>query len=92
MNTMSMPAYVFPENITSPAQRHRFTSLWEHMRIWLEERQLKRRLYGMEPHLLRDMGFDPEQIYGAYLGMPAEIHGDRFRGFFPLTDYRRWRQ
>ena len=91
MNTMTMPAHAAVQ-CAAADPRPQFTSLWQHLLTWRQQRQLRRKLYGIEPRLLLDMGLDPAQVYGADEGTLGEIHGDRFRGLFPLTNNRRRRQ
>jgi len=92
MNAMTMPVCAATRYAAIPDPKFQFTSLWQHLRIWHQERQLRRKLYGIEPRLLLDMGLDPAQVYGADEGALGEIHGDRFRGLLPLTNNRRRRQ
>ena len=91
MNAMTMTAHASIE-CGGVDPRFQFTSLWQHLLTWRQQRQLRRKLYGIEPRLLLDMGLDPAQVYGADEGTLGEIHGDRFRGLFPLTNNRRRRQ
>ncbi len=44
----------------------------------MEERRTIVRLSRYNPHLIRDMGLDPEAIYGALAGTWDEVHEDRF--------------
>ena len=58
--------------------------LWLALLRWRAAERQKRRLYGIEPRLLRDMGIDPAEVYDGFRGRPGEVHGDRFRGLdFP---------
>jgi uncharacterized protein YjiS (DUF1127 family) len=66
-------------------RRHplRVAALWSLLRKKAAQRNLRRQLYGIEPRLLDDMGFDPADVYDAFHGGVGEVHGDRFRGLFP---------
>ena len=55
-------------------------ALWRRLQKTLEDRRTLRKLYHLDPHVLRDMGFEPAEIYSAYEGAFGEVHGDRFRG------------
>ncbi len=57
-----------------------FSSVGQMVRRF-EERRTIVKLSRLDPHLIRDMGFDPAAIYGALEGSWDEVHGDRFRGF-----------
>jgi len=56
-------------------------ALWQRLQKRFEDRRTLRKLYHLDPHVLRDMGFEPAEIYSAYEGTFGEVHGDRFRGF-----------
>jgi uncharacterized protein YjiS (DUF1127 family) len=66
-----------------PAATLRVAALWSLLRKKAAQRNLRRQLYGIEPRLLDDMGFDPADVYDAFHGGIGEVHGDRFRGLFP---------
>ena len=53
--------------------------LWRTMAERFVRRRTLRKLYRLDPHILRDMGFDPAEVYGMYEGTLGEVHGDRFR-------------
>jgi uncharacterized protein YjiS (DUF1127 family) len=44
----------------------------------VEERRTIAKLSRLSPHLIRDMGLDPEAIRGALIGTWDEVHEDRF--------------
>jgi uncharacterized protein YjiS (DUF1127 family) len=44
----------------------------------VEERRTIARLSRLSPHLIRDMGLDPDAIRGALIGTWDEVHEDRF--------------
>ena len=54
--------------------------LWTTIVERIVRRRTLRKLYRLDPHILRDMGFDPAEVYGMYEGTFGEVHGDRFRG------------
>lgn len=68
----------------TPAAREKhnggLAALWRRLQKKLEDRRTLRKLYHLDPHVLRDMGFEPAEISSAYEGTFAEIQGDRFRG------------
>ena len=53
---------------------------WQRLLKKIEDRRTLRKLYHLDPHVLRDMGFEPADIYSAYESTFGEVHGDRFRG------------
>jgi uncharacterized protein YjiS (DUF1127 family) len=58
---------------------------WHALATRLARRRTLRKFYHLSPHLLRDMGFDPAEVYGAFEGTLAEVHGDRWRGLTGWT-------
>jgi uncharacterized protein YjiS (DUF1127 family) len=60
--------------------RAAFAGLWQ---AWLNHREARhtlRLLQKMDARTLRDMGFEPAEIYGTRLGIIGEIHGDAWKG------------
>lgn len=54
--------------------------LWQ---TWLNHREARRTLHmlrNLDARTLRDMGFEPAEIYGTRLGTIGEIHGDAWKG------------
>jgi uncharacterized protein YjiS (DUF1127 family) len=53
------------------------------MRCYSQERQVIVALSRLGPRLIRDMGFDPEQVYEALDGTWDEVDPANFRGHLP---------
>ncbi len=60
--------------------RAAFAGLWQAWRNHREARRTLRLLQAMDARTLRDMGFEPAEIYGSRLGTIGEIHGDAWKG------------
>lgn len=59
---------------------------WLAMRRHREERRTMVTLSRLPPHVIRDMGFDPELIYAALDGSWDEVDPQRFRRYFPRRE------
>ena len=44
------------------------------------EQRMYRRLSRLSPHLIRDAGFDPDEVYDRMSGSWAEVNPGRYRG------------
>lgn len=53
--------------------------VWQRLQCGLEERRVLHQLYQLDPHVLRDIGFDPEAIYRAREGAIGETDGHKYR-------------
>jgi uncharacterized protein YjiS (DUF1127 family) len=81
MSTMEMFGAAADERIpTIPGLAQDLRQIWVNFIARRQERRLMARLSRLDPHILRDMGFDPAAVYGALEGTWDEVHGDRFRG------------
>lgn len=54
-------------------------TLWQAIAARFARKSLLRKLSRHDPHLLRDMGFDPSEVYGEFEGTLYELHGDCWR-------------
>jgi hypothetical protein len=63
-NVREIPA---PAGLLAPLAR-----FWAHVKEGIEERHIVHRLYRLDAHVLRDMGFDPHAIYAAREGVIGE--------------------
>lgn len=76
---------VFDTKVTEAAHERRgfaafAIAAWKRLQQRIEDRRTLRKLYHLDPHTLRDLGFEPADIYSAYENTFGEVHGDRFRG------------
>jgi uncharacterized protein YjiS (DUF1127 family) len=53
--------------------------LWAGIRETVADRRTLHELYQLDPHLLRDIGFDPAKVYSAYEGAIGEVRADATR-------------
>ncbi|MDB5527327.1 MAG: hypothetical protein JWR51_430 [Devosia sp.] len=53
--------------------------LYALLAAWWARREFRRKFYGIEPRLLRDIGVDPNEIYRRRPRTIDEIPGDRLR-------------
>lgn len=54
-------------------------TLWQALLARIARKWLLRRLSRHDARLLRDMGFDPSEVYGEFEGTLYELHGDCWR-------------
>ncbi|MBB2970329.1 hypothetical protein [Mesorhizobium sp. RMAD-H1] len=59
---------------------------WTAMRHHRQERREFVALSRLAPHVIRDMGFDPEEIYAALNGSWDEVDPARFHGYLPKKE------
>jgi uncharacterized protein YjiS (DUF1127 family) len=55
------------------------TRAWNALAQKIEERQTLHKLYQLDAHVLRDMGFDPNAIYTAYESAIGDLSAVRRR-------------
>ena len=77
-NTLSLHAETCASALPSAAQLP--APGWRALADRFIRRRTLRKLYRLSPRLLRDIGIDPAEVYGAFEGRLSEIHGDRWRG------------
>lgn len=54
--------------------------LWSRYLKRRADRRTLRQLRRLDARTLRDMGFEPAEIYGTRIGTIGEIHGDAWKG------------
>jgi len=59
---------------------------WQAMRRHRRERRELVALSRRAPHVIRDMGFDPEEVYAALNGSWDEIDPTRFHSYLPKKE------
>ncbi len=75
------------ETLPADSSRSRIAPVWPLISIlWSSWRQRRAdraalaQLRSFDERTLRDMGFEPAEIYGAHVGTLAEVHGDAWKG------------
>lgn len=59
---------------------------WHAMRCYRQERRVIVALSRLDPRLIRDMGFDPEQVYETLDGTWDEVDPADYRSLLPRKD------
>jgi uncharacterized protein YjiS (DUF1127 family) len=59
---------------------------WQAMRRHRAERRIMVRLSRLDPHVIRDIGFDPERIYEALDGSWDEVDPACFHSYLPRRE------
>ena len=68
-----------------PNRSGAFAGLLKAIRVWrdtMEEHRILVELSRRDPHLIRDMGFEPDAVYHAVDGSWDEVRGGRLGGLY----------
>ncbi|HWA18886.1 MAG TPA: DUF1127 domain-containing protein [Devosia sp.] len=80
MSTIEIGGFTATDSGQSNPLGRAIAGVWQ---VWTKHRDTRRTLHYLrqaDTRTLRDMGFEPAEIYGSRLGSIGEIHGDAWKG------------